>query len=371
MAENNVELLKKGVKNPTRAIRYVARKFGDRAIDFYGTAHQQVHRYPDQAELIHDFVNANDEFALVVLDACRYDKFQSVIGNYIQGDNSAAWSPGSLTPEWGPKVWDQQYDLTYISSNPIIGSFEYAPRNNDFGYETFCAADHVSEFVDAYNFGWDEDDRTVRPEVMTDTALKVAARDTPTRMVVHYLQPHLPFVGENGFSMIPLEHKADVDSTELTGDERTQYLREETEITVREKVEKGVTWQEELEYNISVKNNELRGYRPLLEQGLIEEADIERGYVGNLELALSEVRRLARRLDCPVVVTSDHGELLGEWNRYEHPPIRHPALRTVPWFEVDPSETGQTKNRHSPLEHQEKDIDNESVERRLESLGYV
>jgi len=371
MANSNIELLKKGLMNPKRASKYVARKFGDQAINLYGAVYQQVHRHPKQLDLIHEFVDGNDEFVLVVLDACRYDIFQSSVADYLEGENVASWSPGSLTPEWGPKVWKGQFDLTYISSNPIIGNFEYSPRNNDFGYQTFCAADHVSEFIDVYNFGWDEEDRTVRPEVMTDTALKVAARDDPTRMVVHYLQPHLPFVGENGFSMIPLESESDIESTDLSYDERVQYLEETSEITVREKVEKSISWQEELEYNISVVDNQRRGYRPLLEQGLVDKSDIKDGYVGNLELALTEVQRLVKQIDCPIVVTADHGELLGEWNKYEHPPLRHPTLRVVPWFKVDSKEVGREENDHSPLEYQETDIDTEAVERRLESLGYV
>lgn len=45
---------------------------------------------------------------------------------------------------------------------------------------------------------WDDDLETVRPEAVTNAARK-AHRDYPDkRIIVHYMQPHIPFITEAG-----------------------------------------------------------------------------------------------------------------------------------------------------------------------------
>lgn len=61
-------------------------------------------------------------------------------------------------------------------------------------------------------------------------------------------------------------------------------------------------------------------------------------YKSNLEIALRYVTKLVRKLSGHIVVTADHGEFLGEYGMYGHPPGRKlPELIEVPWLEIDKS----------------------------------
>ncbi len=61
---------------------------------------------------------------------------------------------------------------------------------------------------------------------------------------------------------------------------------------------------------------------------------IREAYRCNLRRVLKSVRELVDKIGIrPIVVTSDHGELLGEDNMIDHPcRYRHPALNNVPFL---------------------------------------
>jgi len=66
---------------------------------------------------------------------------------------------------------------------------------------------------------------------------------------------------------------------------------------------------------------------------------VREAYRENLEIVLKEiVKGLLPKIprDRKVVITSDHGELLGENGMFFHPAdVRHPALNTVFWLEIE------------------------------------
>ncbi|WP_247730621.1 sulfatase-like hydrolase/transferase [Halovivax limisalsi] len=371
MGRNVGTLLKRGLRNPREVPPYLLRRLSESVLGGYGHLYKWLHRPPAQERRIHDFISDHDEFVLIVLDACRFDYFERQVSDYLEGTIERTWSPGSLTPQWGPNVWTDQYSLTYVSSNPIIGDFEYSPRNSDFGYSTYCAADHVERFVDVYNFAWDPDARTVLPEDVTNVALEEAARPEPTRLVVHYMQPHLPFVGENEFSDYVLEYQESTVDGSYSPEEKATFMTENDSITLEEKLHYDITWGEELEYDLTVADSNQRGYQALLRSGIKDEAALRDGYRGNLDAALAAVRTLVQRVDCPVVVTADHGELLGEFGLWDHPEIPHPHLRVVPWYEVDAAMCGTKPNTHSPVERDAERSTSEATENRLRDLGYL
>ncbi len=66
------------------------------------------------------------------------------------------------------------------------------------------------------------------------------------------------------------------------------------------------------------------------------EKELKRAYKNNLEAVLSEVEKIVERFpqENRIVITADHGELLGEDGLYGHG-YPHPLLRNVPWFEIE------------------------------------
>ena len=94
------------------------------------------------------------------------------------------------------------------------------------------------------------------------------------------------------------------------------------------------------------------------------------GYLGNLRLVLDQVAVLLENLDAEkTVITADHGELFGEWGLYSHGVgIPNPNLRKVPWAET----TAEDTRSHAPESViSDETVSDEVIEDRLDALGYV
>lgn len=251
---------------------------------------------------------------LVILDACRYDLFESV--NTLSGDLRKVVSKGTGTDEFVRENFDggSYEDTVYVTANPHLH---------------FVDA-RFHEVVRLWETDWDDDLDTVRPEVATDRALEVHERFPDKRIVVHYVQPHYPFIGPKGREL------------EETGGYRGF-----------------------LEQNQSVFQ--------ALRAGDVDREPVWEAYRENLELALPAVERLRDGVDGLTVVTSDHGNAFGEWGVYGHGGPKVPELVEVPWLVGEYEQRrdvvpGEAAARTSDLSTVERDG---AVEERLETLGYL
>jgi hypothetical protein len=254
---------------------------------------------------------------LLVLDACRYDTFERRAD--LPGTLTSRISRGSATREWIEANFDGRtlHDTVYVSANPVLH------RNRD-------AVD--VRFHDVVNVwreeGWNETYRTVFPETVTDAARRAAARHPNKRLLVHYLQPHFPFLGPTGRDRFDLD--------------RLNFR-----------------WRAVGTGALGVGIDEVR-----------------RAYVENLDVVLPHVETLLRELRGKTVVTADHGQMLGERGfpipvrGYGHPPgIYNDALTRVPWLTHT---RGARKEIVSEEPVAERDhVDERVVTERLEQLGYV
>jgi len=57
-------------------------------------------------------------------------------------------------------------------------------------------------------------------------------------------------------------------------------------------------------------------------------------YRENLKWVLGNIADLVTTIDGAVVITADHGELLGEYGLHFHTDLPLPQLRLVPWFTI-------------------------------------
>lgn len=209
---------------------------------------------------------------LIVLDACRYDYFWRY--NTLPGRLIKKISAGTHTVDWANQNFKNSdcSKIVYISPTPQISRFKLS----EIGIpNTFY---HLEEIWDK---GWSEELGTVLPERINETALRLIKKYPNKRFIIHYIQPHSPFIGD----------------PQLGG---------------------GFRWQDE------VKNGKMN----------IEE--VKKAYVGNLKLVLKYVKKLFPHLEGKVVVTSDHGEAFGELGMYSHPPRMYiKPLLEIPWLVVD------------------------------------
>jgi hypothetical protein len=252
----------------------------------------------------------------LILDACRYDLMQEVTNEYsFLTDSTAAISVDSKTDAWTRKTFSRAderdlRDTAYVTANPF--SREIPDESS------LRSVDHVWEY------GWDEQEGTVPARVVTDRAIATHRSENPNSLLVHYLQPHVPFV--------PWEQKTPLGRGNfgLDGD--------------------GVndTWQR-------LRNSEL------------SLSDVWDGYCENLRYVLDEVELLLENVDAErVVITSDHGNGVGEWGIYGHP-IHMPfdCVRKVPWIAT----TADDQETRTPEEYQT--VSETTTEEKLKALGYV
>jgi predicted RNA-binding protein with PIN domain len=124
---------------------------------------------------------------------------------------------------------------------------------------------------------------------------------------------------------------------------------------------------EKLENNKETKFAE-SGLDGAFRRGYITEDEFRDVYTENLETVLEYVKKLINNLEGKTVVTSDHGEYLGEYNKAGHYEYEYTEeLRKVPWLVVNDDQRPKIIEE----EPSEKNtIDQSAIERRLEHLGY-
>jgi hypothetical protein len=124
---------------------------------------------------------------LLILDACRYDMFTDRID--LEGTLESRISMGSTSEEFMERnfVGEQFHDTVYVNANP------YIPKLG-LDDDTFHAV------VDCLD-DWDIELETVPPEPVARAARNAHERYSDKRLIIHFMQPHAPFIGEYGREM--------------------------------------------------------------------------------------------------------------------------------------------------------------------------
>jgi arylsulfatase A-like enzyme len=271
---------------------------------------------------------------LVVLDACRVDTLREVADEYDYIDTvDTKWSIGSQSDEWMAKTFtekwrDQIAGTRYVTGNGhaeyVFENRDYPPKNNTTPLE-LASWDTVTEEAffgidNVWRTTHDETYGVVLPDRLTDHAIAAGREGGHERLVVHYMQPHLPYIGD-----------------------AVSEGREPTEL-------------------------ERRGYE-LLEEDEATRDEVYPLYRETLRYVLDDVERLLDNVDAEnVAITADHGEAFGEWFAYGHPEgFLHPAVKQVPWVETSAVDSGTA----DPDLEAETTGESIAVEDHLRDLGYM
>jgi len=248
---------------------------------------------PNQRDLIHK----SDWDYLIILDACRADYFALEYTNFLPSSEFLfACSAGRDTFEFLRHVFPDYYDLIYVSGATPVNSVIKKPIKDPFlkkYYGGYIPKEHFKRIIDVWKYGWNDLLGTVPPREVTRVAANIIKRYKEKKVIIHYFQPHAPYIGE--YKLLG-----------YTGTEAGKLKGKPPDMKIWENVRKG----------------------------LISVAELKKAYLSNLRLVLKEVKYLLNFIGPTkkVIVTSDHGELLGEDGRFAHPRIDHPKLRIIPWL---------------------------------------
>lgn len=260
---------------------------------------------------------------LILLDACRADDFREV--HQLSGRLETRISRGVDSNQFIQRNFSgrELHDIIYVTANPHVHIL-----NGDEFHKTITSP--IERF--------DPDIGTVRPEIMTEAAIR-AHREYPNkRIIVHYMQPHDPPLGSTA-----------------------EKLREEYRISGPE--------------GISDDTSDQARIMDLVSRGEITTNEARTAYQETLKIVLDEVKSLVEMISGKVVISADHGEhfgeqpypLLGElYEHWQNP--RTTELCKVPWFIIDDS-----TRRNITAEEIEADtsiVAEETITEQLESLGY-
>lgn len=276
--------------------------------------------------------------ALIILDACRADALREVADEYdfLTGIDTR-WSRGSTSKEWVENTFTEEHrseieSTVYVTANPFSAQLmkesvhpgDIAMANDSSLSENPIFSKlvrddvvHASDFCKLVKL-WDvvtgDDDPQLQPEPVTDCAIQTGRETDCEQLIVHYMQPHQP------------------------------YLHPETP---RE-------WHKE-------------PFAHLKQGEKFEE--VWEAYIDNLRYVLDDVQRLLENLDAEkTTITADHGELFGEWGLHSHIiGVPHPALRKVPWVKTTAQDTRSSEPETDLLD---KSTSEDHLEEQLEALGY-
>jgi len=269
----------------------------------------------------------------LVLDACRFDRFEARYDEYLQGDLQRLRSPGSSTPEWAARTFTGTHDIAYFSGNPFVNGLGIPLNELKWGASCdypWAAADHIETIVDVWQHGWDDDLGTIPPSSIAESFRdRRDQAERAERVVLHYMQPHAPYLDrEAGGKLRTI--KEGIQSQGERADEEPGLLdrvadsvrpRVESVLEDRKFLQKVGLWME-------------LDKRSVLTDGT-RDAALEQ-YDRNLDIVLEAVAEIVPELEGDVVVTADHGEAFGEQGIWEHHIETHiPPLVEVPWLEVE------------------------------------
>jgi len=268
---------------------------------------------------------------IVILDACRYDMFEELIAgsDMLQGQLEKKHSKATSTHKFLERNFDgvSLHDTVYVTGNPM---HRWENVNVDLDSVFY-------DIVDVWEDGWHSGLNTVLPKTVFNAAKNATERYPDKRLIVHFVQPHHPFIGQRGSEI----------------EDGGMYIRD------------------------LIESDELRTGKKVwrrLEDGDVSRRSVTEAYSENLRVVLPFVNALSDVLEGKTIVTSDHGNQLGEFawpfpiRIYGHPEdIFTRQLSAVPWLVVHATD-GKEAVAEEPISHSRDH--SRDIEDRLKDLGY-
>jgi hypothetical protein len=267
---------------------------------------------------------------LIILDGCRLDLMQEVANEYdFISEVDSIISTGSITTEWLSRTFTTQRiqdvrETKFICSNPHTDTVfrqqsiltNSLPVDIPFPSPNTVSPDDFEVLDEVWKRGYNNEVGGHPPRQVTDAAIR-AGREDYNRIIAHYMQPHEPFIAPDA----PVHG---------------------------ERFDEKNVWS-------------------AYDHGKVEKKTVWNAYAANLRYVLDDIGVLLNNIEATdVVITSDHGNAMGEWGFSGHPlGWLQPAVRRVPWIET----TATDEETHTPAPPKQDTQNN--IANQLEALGYL
>lgn len=256
---------------------------------------------------------------LILLDCATVGMMEEVQNDYdFITDIGEHFTPGTTSGEWMQNTFtdeycDQMRQTLHITANTYSDIY--------FEKDSFL---HLEE---VWKDGWDKEVGTIPAHEVTDRAIYFTRKLDPNRTIIHYMQPHLPFV--------------------------TRPDIEASEVAHHSIISDGMNLDE------------------LYHEAGYDRDELWDAHVENLRYVLDSIEVLLSSLEAnQVVISADHGQAFGQKGMWGHGPAsRIDQLRIVPWCVTSATDTGEYNPEFDPNDDRP-EPDASTVEK-MDDLGYL
>jgi hypothetical protein len=326
----NYELsdIHKGIKNPNRTKEEIINIISNLIFNFKAKTSVDI--------MSEDWDN------LIILDACRYDVFFEVICDFdgISGSMDYRITKASRSKQFYQKNFDsiEFYDTILITANANV---EHISDLFFKTVKTYGLEDRYSESSARKYMGfW--------PDIVSEESIRQHKKHPDKKLVIHFMQPHAPFISETAieaYEKIRDQHDVGVKRADLMFENRPEF-----------------------DNRFKAVSKHVGSWYDLRREGYISQELLKNLYAENINLVLKYVRNIINSVDGKTIITSDHGEFLGENGRFGHPSyMGEIEVRQVPWFTVE-NLSRRKVSFGSPVGSTK--IDANIVNNNLKALGY-
>lgn len=326
--------IKKGLKNPKQAVDETVLELALRL----------PLTYLNTKTTVGTNMFSRDWDVLILLDTCRVDALREVASEYgFLSDIGSICSVGGRSPEWIANTFTEKYEesirnTAYLSANvfskqilqdrhhesvslsEVTMAYSLLKRLPTVEASALGRFEYLYEYEPVGEAGpLGHKDGGTPPRYVTDRGIAVGREYDFDHLILHYLQPHPPYVA----------------NAVESGRELKQY------------------------------ESDWWGY--LGDTGDYE--TIWETYLDELRYVLDDVELLLDNIEAErVAISADHGEAFGEYWEFGHKTGSiNPTVRSVPWVVTTAKDSKTYSSSVSPPADTEPD---DGVEDRLAALGY-
>ena len=279
-----------------------------------------------------DLIHNTDWDILIILDACRYDVFKEVYKEVLGvGELKKVKSPASWTFGWFVDTFYKMpklKDVAFVSASPSVNSDKIDIVNKEkrkkYGDIDFDAEDYFKKVINVSETGFNRDYGIVFPEEVTSEVIRLLNSENCKVMCKYYQvhDPYLYFIYKGETEKVNVSNFEERDKVVLKFDNFKTFLSNFISDTTLWKIRKLIRKPPKEGLGYLWLNNGTEGIR--------------NAYREDMKEMMSHIKEILKHCKGKtVVITSDHGENLGEKGYFGHGARRTKEVEEVPWLVID------------------------------------